>query len=115
MAEITTVTISIADKKYQLKCPAAESEKLKEAGVYLDMKMRDVQEAGNAVGFERTAMMAALNVCYELMTIRAEKSTYGDEVKQRLQALSDKIAHLLDENHIDLQTRTVGEQTQLEI
>lgn len=115
MPENTTITLSIADKTYQLKCPQQDAKRLRDAGAYLDNKMRETQSAGNAVGFERTAMMAALDVCFELIGMREEKLTYNDEVKERLEGLSQRISQLLDDNEIDLPAKTIGEQTQLEV
>lgn len=115
MSDVTTVNLSIFDKTYQLKCPSNEAEKLEQAATHLDLKMREIHQAGNAIGFERTAMMAALDVCYELMNIREDKLNYGDEINQRLKGLTNRISHLLDDNHINLPARAVGEQTQLNV
>lgn len=115
MSDYTSISINVLNKSYQLKCKLNEVERLQQAGAYLDLKMQEVQNAGNAVGFERTAMMAALDVCYELMSIRDERDNYGDEVAERLNALSNRISGLVDDNHIDLHTTTVGEQQQMEL
>lgn len=115
MSEFTTANISVLGKNYQLKCKRNELEHLKQAGAYLDMKMQEAQDSGNGIGFERTAMMAALNVCFELITMRKQKDFYSNELNVRLQSLSDKISRIVDENHIDLHPKTVGEQQQMEL
>lgn len=115
MSEYTSVNIKILNKNYQLKCKYDEVERLQQAGAHLDMKMQQIQQAGNAVGFERTAMMAALDVCYELMTIRDEQNDFDSQVNERLHALSDRISNLIDDNNIELHTTTVGEQQQMEL
>ena len=115
MSEFTSVNIKILNKNYQLKCKPDEVQRLQQAGDHLDSKMQEIQDAGNAIGFERTAMMAALDVSYELMRIRDERDNYDTNIDQRLHALSDRISGLIDENHIDLHTPTAGEQQQMEL
>jgi cell division protein ZapA len=115
MAEFTTVSLSIAERSYQLKCKTEEAECLKQAGGYLDMKMREIQTAGNAVGFERTAMMAAIDVCFEFMTLREQQSEYGEEMYGRLKNLSERVTHIIDDKNIELQSKTAGEQQALDI
>src|SRR3989338_8215448 len=100
MSDITTINISLFDKNYQLKCKINEIDRLKQAGTYLDMKIREISQAGNAVGFERTTMMAALDVCYELMCMREEKANYDAEVSTRLKMLNDRVSSLINDNNI---------------
>ena len=38
---------------------------------YLDRKMREIRDAGKVIGVERIAIMAALNITHELLTMRA--------------------------------------------
>ena len=43
---------------------------MREAAAYLDAKMREIRDAGKVVGHERIAIMAALNIAHELLTLR---------------------------------------------
>ena len=61
-----TVTLSILDKQYQIACKAEEQADLISAAQYLDKQMRSIRSNGKPVGLERIAVMAAINVSYEL-------------------------------------------------
>ena len=66
-ASISTVSIRILDKEYQVHCPPEQREALLSAAHGLDLRMREIRRSGNVIGLERIAVMAALNLSYELM------------------------------------------------
>ena len=66
-ASISTVSIRILDKDYQVHCPPEQQEALLSAAHGLDLRMREIRRSGNVIGLERIAVMAALNLSYELM------------------------------------------------
>ena len=66
MSDEVTVTLSILDKQYQIACQTEEQADLISAAKYLDKQMREIRTNGKTVGLERIAVMAALNVSYEL-------------------------------------------------
>ncbi|MDX1504161.1 MAG: cell division protein ZapA [Spongiibacter sp.] len=61
-----TVTVKILDKEYQVACPSEEQVGLMQAAKYLDQQMRSIRASGKIIGLERIAVMAALNISYEL-------------------------------------------------
>lgn len=69
MAEPTpsTVSIRVLDKEYQVHCPPEQQEALLSAAHGLDLRMREIRRSGNVIGLERIAVMAALNLSYELL------------------------------------------------
>ncbi|HZJ92659.1 MAG TPA: cell division protein ZapA [Thiopseudomonas sp.] len=84
MTQSQTVTVRILDKDYHIACPAQESENLERAAQYLDKKMRGIRRAGKVIGAERIAVMAALNITYELHS------------KQHAEPLDDKSAEQIE-------------------
>ncbi|MGB5098332.1 MAG: cell division protein ZapA [Porticoccaceae bacterium] len=66
-ASVSTVSIRILDKEYQVHCPPEQQEALLSAAHGLDLRMREIRRSGNVIGLERIAVMAALNLSYELM------------------------------------------------
>ena len=62
-----TVTLKILDKEYQVACPPEEQTALMQAGQFLDQKMRGIRTSGKVIGLERIAVMAALNISYEML------------------------------------------------
>ena len=63
----TSVQIRILDKEYHINCPPSDQEALMKSARYLDESMRKVKERGNIHGSEKVAVMAALNITYELL------------------------------------------------
>lgn len=72
-----TVGIRILDKDYQVHCPPEQQEALLGAARDLDQRMRDIRRSGNVIGLERIAVMAALNLAYELAQSRQETQVSG--------------------------------------
>jgi cell division protein ZapA len=62
-----SVTVKILDKEYQVACPEEQEAQLLVSAKYLDKQMRSIRETGKVIGLERIAVMAALNISYELL------------------------------------------------
>lgn len=58
---------------------------------YLDTRMREIREAGKVTGIERVAMMAAINITHELLSLQLGQGTDVGQVKHRLRALTQVI------------------------
>ncbi|PLW69123.1 cell division protein ZapA [Pseudohalioglobus lutimaris] len=67
MSQANTVTVKILDKDYQVACPEEQEAELVVSAKYLDKQMRGIRETGKVIGLERIAVMAALNISYELL------------------------------------------------
>jgi cell division protein ZapA len=93
MSEQNTLTIELLDKSFQVKCPESSRQSLQEAAHYLNDKMREVRDHGRVIGSERITMMAALNICYELLELKSQRSEQllSPELLRRLESLQKKI------------------------
>lgn len=91
----TSVQIRILDKEYHINCPPSDQEALMKSARYLDESMRKVKERGNIHGSEKVAVMAALNITYELL----QKNRLINETRrvngEQLTALEEKIDQAL--------------------
>ena len=96
MTQLHPVTVRILDKDYHIGCPAAERANLESAGRYLDAKMREIRDAGKVLGVERIAVLAALNISYEML--QAQPGNSGPERAPREQ-VSDLLARIDQELH----------------
>jgi cell division protein ZapA len=85
------VTIHIMGNEYHVASPADEIEKLKEAARALDTRMREIKENGRIMGLERVAVMAALNLSYELMHGEGTNAEETIQVNDRILKLQQKI------------------------
>ena len=86
-----TLKVKILDKDYLVSCPNDKKEALTAAALHLDSKMRDIRSSGKVLGSERIAVMAALNITYELL-----QNTRGvTEDQTALSALEAKMDQVL--------------------
>ena len=65
-----TVEVQLLGRTYRVACEDNEREALMQAVAYLDGKMNEIRRAGKVMGAERIAVMAALNVAHELLSVR---------------------------------------------
>lgn len=92
MAELTTVTVQILGKPYQVSCPEDEVDALSASARYLDSKMASIKGSGKIVGLDRIAVMAALNIAHELLNTEATVEASTSSLDQRF----GQLAHRLD-------------------
>ncbi|HAD08675.1 MAG TPA: cell division protein ZapA [Porticoccaceae bacterium] len=94
MSSQETVQIRILDKEYQVQCPPEEKTGLLESAQALDARMREIRKSGTVIGLERIAVMAALNLSYDLL--RAESKAANSAVdKKDLLRLDLKLSNAL--------------------
>jgi cell division protein ZapA len=95
------IDINILGREFRVACPEDEQDTLHSAATYLDRKMREIRDQGKVIGVERIAVMAALNMAYELLSTRVDGGFDIAEIKRRMNAMEA----LMDE--------TLAEQNQL--
>jgi cell division protein ZapA len=86
-----TVEVNLLGRTYRVACEDSEREALLQAVAYLDAKMNEIRKAGKVMGAERIAVMAALNVAHELLTVRLGSGFDLGRAKQRISALESKL------------------------
>ena len=91
MAEPKTVEVNLLGRSYRVACDDHEREALMQAVAYLDAKMNEIRKAGKVMGAERIAVMAALNVAHELLSVRVGAGFDIGKAKRRIHALESKI------------------------
>ena len=91
------VKVSIMEREYQLVCGEGEQQELIAAAAYLDEKMREMKVRGNVIGTDRLAVVSALNIAHELLTLRNEQTTLSDD-STRLEEISSSVQKTLNDN-----------------
>jgi cell division protein ZapA len=86
-----TVEVNLLGRTYRVACEENERESLMQAVAYLDAKMNEIRGAGKVTGAERVAVMAALNVAHELLSVRLGAGFDMGKAKRRINALESKI------------------------
>ena len=90
-----TTVVTILDKEYRISCPAEQTEALHSAARYLSDKMRDIRSAGKVIGVERIAVMAALNISYELTNTRNAAETEQHDTQEHISQLMGMLDNAL--------------------
>jgi len=88
------VTILVLDKEYQVHCPPDQRDALLRAALELDQRMRTIRQSGNVIGLERIAIMAALNLSYDLLDSQ-HRATESEANNEDLERLDNKVFQAL--------------------
>lgn len=85
-----SVTVRIMGKEYSVVCPAEEHEALVKSADYLNERMTTIRRRGKALGTEKIAVMAALNIARELLQLKGVEgvASASPESVERLRQLS---------------------------
>lgn len=86
-----TLEIKILDRELRIACPEEERGELLDAVAYLDKRMREIRDAGKIASVERIALMAALNITHELLTIKVGKGIDLADFKRRMNSMQKAI------------------------
>ena len=92
------VSVRILEKEYQVACPASERTDLLDSAEVLNERMREIRDSGQAVGLDRIAVMAALNMANERRRSKARDEELDGSVGNRLRLLSDRLESVLGTN-----------------
>ena len=84
----------ILEKEYQVACLPEERSELLDSAEFLNGKMRDIRDAGNIVGLDRIAVMAALNLAHELLK-RNRNDAIESEVSERVREMRERVESAL--------------------
>ncbi len=90
-AKTSFLDVNILDREFRVACPNDERGELLDAVKYLDSKMREIRDAGKIASVERIAIMAALNIAHELLTMRVGGGFDLAELKRRMQNMQATI------------------------
>lgn len=85
------VTIQLMDRTLQIKTTADKAEELRKAAGLLNSKMREVRDSKQATGNERVALMAGLNLAYELVATQKQKDLYLESISGRIKNLQERL------------------------
>jgi len=89
------VSVRILEKEYQVACLPEERSELLDSAEFLNGKMKDIRDAGNIVGLDRIAVMAALNLAHELLK-RNRNEAIENEVTERVRQMRERVETALN-------------------
>ena len=86
-----TVEVALLGRTYRVACSDEEREGLMQAVAYIDAKMNEIRKSGKVMGAERIAVMAALNVAHELLSVRLGAGFDLGQAKRRISAIETRL------------------------
>ena len=89
--------ISIMGRDFRVACTEQEQKGLLEAVDYLNGKMQEIRDRGKVVGLERVAIMAALNITHEFLSMKVGGSFDIAETRRRIQRMEAAIDQAMAE------------------
>lgn len=95
MGTETTIIATIMEREFRIHCSEEEREGLLLAVSYLDKKMQQIKNERKIVGTEQIAIVAALHITHELLTMRPVKNFDMNEFKRRIKSIESKLDELL--------------------
>lgn len=82
-------------RDYQIACGPDEEDALRQAATYLNKQMGKVKKHGSTLGFEKLAVMTALNISHELLQSSQQADDSENGAQQFLTELEKKIESAL--------------------
>ena len=92
-----TLDVTILDRELRIACPEEERQGLQDAVAYLNRKMTEIRDAGKTTNVERIAIMAALNITHELLSMKIGKGVDLGDLARRMNSMQTAIDQALAE------------------
>jgi cell division protein ZapA len=86
-----TIEVNILGRSYRIACEEDERAGLMEAVAYVDGKMAAIKKAGKVSGTDRIAVMAALNIAHEFLTVKLGNGFDIGQAKRRISQIEAKL------------------------
>jgi len=85
------VEVTIFERSFRIACSDEERDGLLRAVEYLDARMREVHDGGKVIGFERVAILAALNITHDLLSTRVAGGFDIGDFRRRILSMAETI------------------------
>lgn len=92
--DANTLDIVLMGREYRVACAPEEREALQSAVAFVDEKMRELGEKTKSTG-ERLAVMTALNLAHELLSIKLPGGFDMQEFRRRIGAMQTRLDEAL--------------------
>lgn len=87
--------ITIMGRDFRVSCREEERQDLLDAVAFLEKRLREVKDGGKVTGAERIAIIAALNITHELLTMRVGNGFDLGDVRRRIASMQATIDRAL--------------------
>lgn len=94
MPKSESIVVDIYDQAYHLR--GTDPKYLQQLAALVDAKMRAVTQQGTTVDSLRVAVLAALNIADELVTLQQKHNTSSGAVEANIKTRAETLAEMLD-------------------
>ena len=94
--ESVTVTIKLLDREFLVGCQPDERAGLLAAAEHLNHKMREIKQAARSPGYDRIAVLAALDITHELLLLQRSQNALSSNAGEQISMLRRKLEDALD-------------------
>jgi len=91
------ISVNILGKEYQVACPDEEKDALIASAQMLHSNMEQIRSTGKIVGLDRIAVMAALNLAHDLISLQNSDDGGMEDVNKSILQMKDKVSLFLEE------------------
>src|SRR6056300_753942 len=95
MSDPKTLTVHLLGKDYQGSLPPGQERGLERAAQRLDQQMQAIRNGGKIIGLERIAVMAALNLTYELIAAEDGQEDLKADSQKEIDRLAERVGQAL--------------------
>ena len=91
MSAVETIDIKLQGKDFRVACQPQEKEDLLAVAAFLDWKMGEIAKQSKSSG-ERLAVMTALNLAHELISLKEPASAIdAKELRRRIESMEARL------------------------
>lgn len=90
------IEVSIMGQSYLLGCPEGGEDRLREAVTRVDREMCAIRDAGKLKARERIAVLSALNLAFELVSVPQGAASSAPDGAAPPQVSDSVLGHLID-------------------
>lgn len=90
------VKVHLLDREFLVACSDDERAGLVAAADLMDQRMRELRNQTGNPGFDRLAVLVALNITHEYLGLMATSEEHQQQLGGRLDALTHKLQQALD-------------------
>lgn len=94
--ESVTVNVKLLDREFLVGCKPSEREGLLAAVEHLNRKMRDIRHASRSPGYDRIAVLAALDITHQLLMLQRSQETLSTTAGEHIAMLRRKLEDALE-------------------
>jgi cell division protein ZapA len=89
------VVVRILEREYRVMCAPDERRQLMESALFLDQQMREIRDTGRISSIDKIAVMSALNLAEEVLTLRRQLAEREEQVDRRVQQMAIELERSL--------------------